>query len=751
MATTAAEDEPVSLPGRQSTVTLAVTGMSCASCVKRVEDALARVPGVSSAAVNFGTEKATVVYDPGAVSLADLKHAVADAGYQILEANEQETLEDLESQVRQREIRDLTRDFAVAGLLGAAVFVGTMLMWPNFILLILTTPVQFWAGWRFYRGSIAALRHGTTDMNVLVATGTTAAYFFSLAMTVFPRFFEARGFEVVVYYDTAALIIALILLGRLLEARAKGQTSAAIKKLMGLRAKTARVIRDGKEQDIPIEDVVIGDLIVVRPGEKIPVDGIVRGGGSSVDESMLTGESLPVGKESGDEVFGATINKTGTFKFEATKVGRDTVLSQIIRMVEAAQGSKAPIQRLVDVISSYFVPAVILIAVATFVIWFFFGPRPALIFAMLNAVSVLIIACPCALGLATPTAIMVGTGKGAENGILIKGGESLEAAHRITSVVLDKTGTLTRGEPTLTDVIPVHGTAREEVLRLVASVEKGSEHPLGQAILAGARGEGLEPADPDSFEAVPGKGVVAVVGGRQVLVGNRRLMDDHGIDLAGLEEVADRLSSEGKTPMFTAVGDRAAGVIAVADTLKNTSFSAVRALRQLGLQVIMITGDNRRTAEAIGREVGIDRVLAEVLPEDKASQVMALQREGQVVAMVGDGINDAPALAQADIGIAIGTGTDVAMEASDITLITGDLRGVVTAIQLSRATMNTIKQNLFWAFIYNTAGIPLAAGVLYPFLGLTLNPIFAAAAMALSSVSVVTNSLRLRRFRPREI
>jgi len=600
-------------------------------------------------------------------------------------------------------------------------------------------------------------------MNTLIAVGTSAAYFYSMVAVLSPGLFMAPGLEPHLYFDTAAIIIALILLGRFLEARARGQTSEAIKKLIGMQPKTALVIRNGSEVEISVDDVQVGDLILVRPGERVAVDGIIRQGYSSIDESMITGESIPVEKKVGDEVIGATINKTGSFQFEATRVGKDTTLAQIIRLVEEAQGSKAPIQRLADVIASYFVPIVIGIATATFIIWYFVGPAPALTFAILNFVAVLIIACPCALGLATPTAITVGTGKGAEHGVLIRSGEALERSHKIRTVLLDKTGTLTQGKPEVIEVVAIPSSSRGEVLRLAASAEHGSEHPLAEAIIRAASEEKLELSSASDFSAVPGHGVEASVEGKKLILGNLRLVKDRGLSLNGLEEEANRLWEKGKTVMFLGIDKQVVGIIAVADTLKPGAKEALAALHQMGIETVMLTGDNRRTAEAIAREVGIDRVLAEVLPEHKAQEVKKLQEEGKVVAMVGDGINDAPALAQADIGIAIGTGTDVAMETGDITLISGDLTGVVTAISLSKRTMRTIKQNLFWAFAYNSALIPVAAGALYFAFGSTgvppglhfilgdygfLNPILAAAAMAASSITVVSNSLRLRRFKP---
>lgn len=739
-----------------------VGGMTCASCVARVEEALSSVPGVISANVNLASEKATVDYIEG-TELADLRRAVKEAGYEL--GSEAETLEDVTT-ASQREIRNIRNRFILAIILGALILVlgfGPSFVGKPYLLWALATPVQFWAGLRFYRGAWGALRHRTADMNTLIAVGTSAAYFYSVVAILFPGLFVAAGREPALYFDTAALIIGLILLGRFLEARARGQTSEAIKKLIGLQPKTALVIRDGEEMEIPVEDVQVGDLVLVRPGERVPVDGIVHKGYSSIDESMITGESIPVEKKGGDEVIGASINKTGSFQFEATKVGKDTTLAQIIRLVEEAQGSKAPIQRLADIIASYFVPIVIGIAITTFIIWYFLGPAPAFTFALLNFVAVLIIACPCALGLATPTAIIVGTGKGAENGILIRSAEALERSHKISTVLLDKTGTLTRGEPKVTDIIAIPSSSQEEVLQLAASVEHGSEHPLGEAIVRAAAEKKLELSPASDFNAIPGHGVEALVKGKKLLLGNLRLIKDKGLSLNGLGEEADCLWEKGKTVMFLGLDSQVVGIIALADTLKPNAKEALEELHKMSIEAVMLTGDNQRTAEAIAREVGIDRILAEVLPEHKAQEVKKLQDEGKVVAMVGDGINDAPALAQADVGIAIGTGTDVAMETGDITLISGDLGGIVTAISLSKRTMRTIKQNLFWAFAYNTALIPVAAGVLYLAFGHIgvpsglhfvlgdygfLNPILAAAAMAASSITVVFNSLRLRKFKP---
>ncbi len=739
-----------------------VSGMTCASCVSRVEEALKSVPGVVSANVNLGSEKATVEYIEG-INQADLKQAVHEAGYEL--GSESETLEDISVAAR-RDLKKVRNRFIFAAALAALIMI---LMWiPDFtgkpyLLWILATPVQFWAGWRFYRGAWGALRHRTADMNTLVAVGTSAAYIYSTIAVIIPDIFSATGTELGLYFDTSSMIIALILLGRFLETRARGQTSEAIKKLIVMQPKTARIIRDGEESEITIEDVRVGDLIMVRPGERIPVDGIIRQGYSSVDESMVTGESIPVEKKEGDEVIGATVNRTGSFQFEATKVGKDTTLARIIRLVEEAQGSKAPIQRLADVIASYFVPIVIGISLVTFTIWYLIGPEPPLTYALLNFVAVLIIACPCALGLATPTAIIVGTGKGAEHGVLIRSAEALERAHRINTVLLDKTGTLTRGEPMVTDIIAASSYTQDEVLRLAASVEFGSEHPLGEAIVKTAKERKLELSTTSDFNAIPGHGVEAVVNKKKVVLGNLSLIQEREIDLNGLEEKAEQLWEKGKTVMFLGLDNKVEGIIAVADTLKPDTTEALEKLHGMGIEIIMLTGDNRHTAEAIAREAGIDRVIAEVLPEHKSQEVKKLQDEGKTVAMVGDGINDAPALAQADIGIAIGTGTDVAIETGDITLIRGDLLGITTAISLSKQTMRTIKQNLFWAFAYNTALIPVAAGVLYLAFhhagvpsGLHfilgdygfLNPILAAAAMAASSITVVSNSLRLKRFKP---
>ena len=782
-------------------VVIPIQGMHCASCVRRIEEALTALPGVIRASVNLATAQAMIAYLPGATTLTDLRRAIQDSGYIPLEITGSEVGADREKALREREARELKRKFLVGALLSTLIVIGALphmglhgvaawvppLLSSPWVQLLLATPVHWWVGWQFHRGFITTLRHRTADMNTLVSLGTNAGYLYSVMATVAPSFFATEQ-QAAVYFETVAVLHTLIVLGRWLEARARGRTSEAIKKLIGLQAKTARVLRRSDagpvEEDTPIEQVQVGDWIVVRPGEKIPVDGIVREGASAVDESMLTGESLPVEKRPGAAVFGATLNRTGAFTFEATRVGRETALAQIVRLVEQAQASKPPIQQLADRIAAVFVPAVVGIALVTFGVWAVWGPVPAFVFALSNLMAVLLIACPCAIGLAAPTAVMVGVGKAAEHGILFRGAEALEVTSKLSAVVLDKTGTLTRGEPSVTDIIvsrpmtddrrPLTGDERltteariqaipsletsdlspqsldapqRELLRLAASAERGSEHPLGESIVARAKAEGLVLVTPEGFEAIPGHGVRSTVEGRRLVLGNLKLMQEQGFTLDGWTEEGERLAAEGKTPVFLGVDGALAGMIAVADTLKPHAREAVAALQRLGLQVVMMSGDSRRTAEAIAREVGIDRVLAEVLPEEKASEVRKLQFEGHVVAMVGDGINDAPALAQADVGIAIGTGTDVAIEASDVTLITDDLRAVVTAIALGTRTMRIMKQNFFWAMAYNVVLIPVAAGALYPVLGLLMSPVLAGAAMALSSVSVVSNSLRLRAFR----
>ena len=741
-----------------------------------LERHLKSLRGVVDAAFNLGTMQVRVDYQPGITDTAAISATIQELGYDVRESPRDgslltgdETGDGAEARARRDEYEKLRRKFWIATILSLPVLVIAMahgriaaLDFPgvSWVQLILTTPVVVYCGAQFYRAAWAALRHRAADMNTLIAVGTGTAYVYSVAATVAPRAFAAAGTGAMagmsadgmsmppVYFEAASVIVALILLGRLLEARAKERTSDAIRHLMKLQAKTARVIRGGSEVEVPVAAVAPGDIVQVRPGEKIPVDGLVREGNSAVNESMLTGESLPAEKAPGDEVFAGTLNTTGSFRFEATKVGRETALQQIVRMVQEAQGSKAPIARLADVISGIFTPVVLCVAIATFAIWFIAAaPEVRFTMALVNFVSVLIIACPCALGLATPTAIMVGTGRGAENGVLIKGGESLETAHKLDTIVLDKTGTITRGEPELTDVVPIAGFPEAELLRLVASAEHGSEHPIGKAIVRAATSRHIQLTRPSEFRALPGFGLEAVVDGRRVLLGNAELMRERGVGMGDAASKAEVLASEGKTPMFAAADVTLGAIIAVADEIKAEAPGAVAALKRMGLGLVMITGDNRRTAEAIARKVGITRVLAQVLPAEKAEAVKRLQSENRIVGMVGDGINDAPALAQADVGIAIGTGTDVAIEASDITLLRGDLRGVVTAIALSRATIRTVKQNLFWAFIYNVVGIPVAAGVLYPVTGWLLSPVIASAAMSMSSVSVVTNSLRLRRFR----
>ena len=736
--------------------------MHCASCVMTIERALKKIDGVSDAIVNLATAKATVEYNSEIVDDNHLFSAVANVGYQAM-INEELKSEDETKREDDKELGRLRVKVVISLFLGFLIvwgsFPGLMNTAPiilqNFMVqLLLATPVQFWAGWSFYRAAFSALKHRTANMDTLVIIGTTVAYGYSVIVTIFPRVVESIGITPLPYFDVATIIIGLILLGRYFEAKAKAGTSQAIRKLIGLQAKTARVIRDGKEIDIPINQVAAGDIIRVRPGEKIPVDGIIEEGESSIDESMVTGESMPVDKAKGDIIVGATINKTGSFTFKATKVGQETMLAQIIKLVQEAQGSKAPIQRLADLVSSYFVPAVIMLAILTFVVWYDFGPDPALTFAILNTVAVLIIACPCAMGLATPTAIMVGTGKGAENGILIKDAESLETAHKINTIIFDKTGTLTKGRPEVTDIILVQnlnlksknensGLSQNQALILAASIEKGSEHSLAEAIVNESRKRNLAFLTVSQFRAIPGQGVEGVVDGKRVALGNRRFMEKENITLVSTQAGIERLENEGKTVMMLVFDGKLVALIAVADTLKETALSAVKQLQKFGIEVAMITGDNQRTASSIARKVGINRVLAEVLPDQKEAEVKKIQAEGKIVAMVGDGINDAPALAAANVGIAMATGTDVAIESAGITLLHGDISKVVKAVLLSKATMRGIKQNLFWAFIYNIIGIPIAAGIFYPIFGWLLNPVLAAMAMAFSSISVVLNSLRI--------
>ena len=764
--------------GTQS-ASLNIGGMTCAACVGHVENALLRVPGVARASVNLGVEKASVEFVPGVAELSDLQAAVEQAGYRVEGFNDSGDQErELERLSKVKEIRELRNRLTLAGGGAILLFLGTFDAFPwvskfmaqgyyPFLLWALATPVQFWAGSNFYTSGLGALRHGTANMHTLIALGTTVAYVYSAVVVLLDAFSPGvladSGIEAKVYFDTAAIIVALILLGRFLEAGARGRTSEAIRRLIGLRPTSARVVRNGQEVDISVDQVVIGDIVLVRPGEKFPVDGLVTEGYSAVDESMLTGESMPVEKGPGEKVYGATINSNGAMYFQASQVGSETVLAQIIRLVEEAQGSKAPIQRLADRVASYFVPAVIAAALAAFLFWMLLGPAPALTFSTLVLVSVLIIACPCALGLATPTAIIVGTGKGAEQGVLIKQAQALEIAHKVDTVVLDKTGTLTTGKPVVTDLVTsgAPGASDQQLLFLAASAERGSEHPLGEAIVNEAQDRGLELAAVSGFQAIPGRGISAQVNGHTVRFGNQALMEDAGVRLDGLVEKASALAAQGKTPMFLSSDETAMGLIAVADTVKPEANEGLAKLRHMGLEVVMLTGDNAQTAHAIARQLGVDRVEAEVLPQDKAAVVKRLQAQGRVVAMVGDGINDAPALAQADVGLAMGSGTDVAMESADITLMRGDVNGVATALNLSRQTIRTIKQNLFWAFFYNVMLIPVAAGILYPvFQGVGgvpgsldfffgdqgfLNPVLAALAMAFSSVTVVSNSLRLRR------
>ncbi|NJD01010.1 MAG: copper-translocating P-type ATPase [Ruminiclostridium sp.] len=740
-------------------IIIPISGMTCASCANAIEKAIKKLPGIEEASVNFATEKAKVVYDSSKTRISEIKDAVSKAGYKALEIEAGEKT-DQEKERREKEMKTLWTKFLVALIFSVPLLyiaMGHLLGVPlpeiimpvmnplNFgiIQLLLAIPIIM-AGNKFYTIGFSKLARREPNMDSLIAMGTSAAFLYGL-YAVFQIAAGNVEYAKDLYFETAGVIITLILLGKYLEAVTKGKTSEAIKKLMGLAPKTATVIHDGKEIIIPIEEVEVGDILLVKPGEKIPVDGEVVEGRTSVDESMLTGESIPVEKNAGSKVIGASINKNGTIRFRATKVGKDTALAQIIKLVENAQGSKAPIAKMADIISGYFVPVVIAIAVIAGVVWYISGM--SVIFSLTIFIAVLVIACPCALGLATPTAIMVGTGKGAEYGVLIKGGEALEITHRIKTIVFDKTGTITEGKPVVTDIVTAEGMDETELLQLSASAEKGSEHPLGEAIVNSAKEKNLEFLKVKNFEAIPGHGIEVVIQSRKMLLGNKKLMNDKNIEIV-LQKESDRLAEEGKTPMFIAIEDKLAGIIAVADVMKPSSKRAIEVLHGLGIEVAMITGDNQRTAEAIARQVGIDRVLAEVLPQDKANEVKKLQAEGKKVAMVGDGINDAPALAQADIGIAIGSGTDVAMESADIVLMRSDLMDVPTAIQLSKRTIRNIKQNLFWAFGYNSAGIPVAAGLLYLFGGPLLNPIIAAGAMAFSSVSVLTNALRLKRFKP---
>lgn len=747
---------------------LVVQGMHCASCVDTIESALRAVPGVTSAEVNYATEIARVRYQPVLADPAMLRTAIESAGYRVADATADAPSVDEETASHRREYATLMRKFWLA----AIISVPTMLVaypslkWfylPNLftndpsealirVLFVLsgiaTIPVMAYSGRQFFTGALAAFRHHSADMNTLIALGTSAAWLYSTVALIAPSLFPEGTGEP--FYDVTAVVTALVVLGQAIEVRAKGATSQAIRKLIGLQAKTARVLRNGNEIEISVEEVEAGDVVIVRPGEKVPVDGIITDGRSALDESMITGESLPVDKTTGDEVIGATMNTTGAFRFRATKVGKDTALAQIVKMVQDAMGSKAPIARLVDVVSGYFTPSVMIIAILSFMAWLTFGPAPALAFAIVAAVTVLIIACPCAIGMAVPLSLVAGVGKGAEHGVLIRNGVALQTSARLDAIVLDKTGTITKGKPELTDVIPAPAYDTATLLTLAASADQNSEHPLAQAIVTGARQRGVEPHATRTFDAIPGHGVAATTtSGKRVLVGNRKLMDRERVDTASLHDDVTRLQNDGKTAMFVAVDGAAAGIVAVADTIKEDSIEAIEVLRGLGLEIIMLTGDNERTAQAIARQVGITRVLADVLPQDKALTVHDLKRRYTRVGMVGDGINDAPALVEADVGFAIGTGTDVAIEAADVTLMSGSLKGVAYAIEISRATMRNAKQNLFGAFAYNSLGIPVAAGVLFPLFGLLLSPLLAGAAMAASSITVVTNANRLRLFKAR--
>jgi Cu+-exporting ATPase len=737
--------------------TLPVRGMHCAACVGKVERALRSVPGVQDASVNLATERATVGYDPAAADLSALKAAVATAGYELVEpAPGGPAAVDRERAEREREQRALRRRFIAGAVLTVPVVIGSMVeLFPwapawlrdPWVLMVLATPVQFWVGAPFHVGFLRDLRYRSASMSTLVSLGTNAAYFFSVAVTLWPHVFMRLG--AMPYYETSAVVITLVVLGRWLEARARGRTSEAIRRLVSLAPRTARVLRDGRETDVPTEAVLVDDLVRIRPGERIPVDGVVVEGASAVDESMLTGESLPVEKAPQSRVVAGTVNRAGSFVFRATAVGSETTLARIIRLVEEAQGSRAPIQRLADRVAAVFVPIVLVIAALTFLAWLLLGPEPRLLLALTTSVAVLVIACPCAMGLATPTAIMVATGKGAEHGVLIKSAAALELLHKVNVVVFDKTGTLTVGRPEITDVVVTSGDISEdEVLGLAAAAEQASEHPLGEAIVRRAKERGVALPPVTGFTSVPGQGVDVLTTDGRILLGNRLLMQSRGIDLGPWEERARALQHEGKTVVYLAFAGRLVALFAAADVLKPDAAATVAQLKSMGLSVVMITGDNRRTAEAIAQQAGIARVLSEVLPADKARAVRGMREQGQLVAMVGDGVNDAPALAQADVGIAMGSGTDVAIEAADVTLMRGRLGDVVAAIELSRHTIRIVKQNLVWAFGYNVVLIPVAAGVLYPFGGGLLSPILAGAAMAFSSVSVVANSLRLRRWVP---
>ncbi len=745
---------------------LKISGIYCAECVAKIEDAIKAVPGVLDATMNAATNEVKVEYSPLIGDLSQLTKAVESAGpYRAARAAEASEPEmDKEAQAMEKEYRSLMRKWWFAAAIGAPTMIlsypwifpilrdwfprgSPQLIYIWYGMGIASLAVLIYSGNQFFTGAWDGIKHRSANMHTLIAVGTGVAWIYSTIALIFPQLFPSAEFTEV-YYDVTVVVTALVVLGLALELKAKGRTSEAIKKLIGLQPKTARVVRDGQEIDIAVEEVLVNDIVIVRPGEKIPVDGEVIEGQSAVDESMITGESLPVSKKVGDEVIGATINKTGAFKFRTTKVGKDTALSNIIRLVQDAQGSKVPIQRIVDRVSAYFTPSVMILAIVGFVVWYDFGPAPALTYGLIVAVTTLIIACPCALGMATPMSLTTGIGLGAQNGILIRSGDALQAAEKLNAIILDKTGTITFGKPSLTDVVLASGQNEADVLRLAASVEKSSEHPLALAIVEGAQSRGLKLSNVETFDAIPGHGVSATVDGRRVLIGNLKLMNREEIALGELEENSKALADDGKTPMYIAIDDKAAGIIAVADTVKEDSKIAIAAMKKLRLEVVMITGDNERTANAIARQVGVDRVLAEVLPQDKAFNVQKLQLEGKIVAMVGDGINDAPALAQADIGMAIGTGTDVAIEASDITLIKGSLMGVVTAIQLSRVTMRNVYQNLVGAFIYNSAGLPIALGVLYPFFGILLSPLLAALAMSFSSVTVIGNANRLKKWKP---